>query len=67
VILYLCNLQDLLDIIRKFVSMAIVVRFDSMYAAAMHEHTIKKVVGKSIRVEFKRYKACKENYVHSED
>ena len=47
--------------------MAIVVRFDSMYAAAMPEHSIKKCVGKQIRVDFKRFKACKENYKPTND
>ena len=57
VIFFLTSLDDLLDIIRKFVSMAIVVRFDSMYAASMPEHSIKSVVGKKVHVKFKRHMA----------
>ena len=45
----------MLDVIRKFVSMAIVVRFDSMYADSLSETSIKRAVNKFIKVDYKRY------------
>jgi len=43
--------------------MAIVVRFDSMYAASMPEHSIKGSVGKKIHIVFKRHMALKSKHV----
>lgn len=40
VIVYLSSLSSLLLIIMKYVSLAAVVKFDDMYAAALHDHAI---------------------------
>jgi len=40
VVVYLSSLTSLLLIIMKYVSLAAVVKFDDMYAAALHEHAI---------------------------
>ena len=40
VVVYLASLDDVMGIIVKFVSMSGMVRFDDMYAAAIHEHKI---------------------------
>lgn len=45
VIIYLSSLKSIIDIIRKFVTLAVIVRFDNMYSAAIFENKMKKVVG----------------------
>lgn len=45
VIIYLASLKSIIDIIRKFVTLAVIVRFDNMYSAALFESKMKKVVG----------------------
>ena len=54
VILFLSTQSSLLDIIRKFVSMSIIVKFDNLYAAALSEHSIVKAKGKKLKVFYKR-------------
>lgn len=54
VILFLSTQSSLLDIIRKFVSMSVIVKFDDMYASALSEHAIKKAKGKKLKVTYKR-------------
>jgi hypothetical protein len=55
VIIYLASLKDLMDIIRQFASMSAIVRFDDMYAAAIFENKMLKVVGKKLKFKYKRY------------
>ena len=55
VIIYLASLKDLMDIIRQFASMSAIVRFDDMYAAAIFENKMLKVVGKKLKYKYKRY------------
>ena len=45
VIVYLSSLSSLLLIIMKYVSLAAVVKFDDMYAAALHDNAIQGAVG----------------------
>ena len=39
----------------KFVSLAAIVKFDDMYAAALFENKIKKLVGAKLNITFKRW------------
>lgn len=55
VILFLWTQTELLDIIRKFVSMSVIVKFDDMYASSLSEHIIKKAKGKKLKVTYKRH------------
>lgn len=61
VILFLSTQTSLLDIIRKFVSMSVIVKFDDMYAASMSEHVIKKAKGKKLKVTYKRHMSEMKN------
>ena len=54
VIVYLASLKDIMAIIVKFVSMSGMVRFDDMYAAAIHEHKMKKAVNQKLKFTYKR-------------
>lgn len=55
VMIYLASLTNLLDIIMKFVTMAAIVRFDDMYAAALKETKMQDALGKKLPTEVKRY------------
>ena len=55
VVVYLTSLSDLLAIIMKFVTLAAIVKFDDMYAAALFENKIKKLVGAKLNITFKRW------------
>ena len=55
VILFLSTQTSLLDIIRKFVSMSVIVKFDDMYASSLKENAIKKAKGKLLKVTYKRH------------
>lgn len=55
VILFLSTQTSLLDIIRKFVSMSVIVKFDNFYAAALSEHSILRAKGKKLKVFYKRH------------
>lgn len=55
VIIYLTSKSNLMDIIRQFASMSAIVRFDDMYAAALFENKMLKVVGKKLKFKYKRY------------
>lgn len=57
IIVTLSGMKDMLDIIRKFVSMTIIIKFDNMYAAALYDEKMKKAVGKLLPLEFRR-KMC---------
>lgn len=59
VIIYLASLKDLMDIIRQFASASAIVRFDDMYAAAIFENKMNKVVGKKLKFKYKRYMGFK--------
>ena len=63
VIVYLSSLQSLLDIIMKFVSMAAIVKFDNMYAAALFEEKMLAAKGKILPTEYKRRMAKKTKIV----
>lgn len=54
VIIYLSSLDDLLKVIMKYVSLAAVVKFDDMYAAALHNHAIQAAAGTKLFVSQKR-------------
>lgn len=55
VIVYLSSLSSLLLIIMKYVSLAAVVKFDDMYAAALHDSAIQGAVGFKLFVSNKRF------------
>ena len=55
VIIYLSSLTSIIDIIRKFVTLAVIVRFDNMYSAALFESKMKKVVGQKLKFSYKRH------------
>lgn len=55
IILFLSSLDSLLAIIMKFVALGAIVKFDDMYASALHSEKIKKCVGKALPTEYKRY------------
>ena len=55
VIVYLSSLTSLLLIIMKYVSLAAVVKFDDMYAAALPEHAIQKASGCKLCITNKRH------------
>lgn len=54
VIVYLSSLSSLLLIIMKYVSLAAVVKFDDMYAAALHDSAIQGAVGTKLFVSNNR-------------
>lgn len=54
VIIYLSSLTSLLKVIMKYVSLAAVVKFDDMYAAALHNHPIQPAAGTKLFVSNKR-------------
>ena len=54
VIVYLSSLSDLLKVIMKYVSLAAVVKFDDMYAAALHNHAIQACAGTKLYITNKR-------------
>lgn len=60
VIYYLSSLESLILIIMKYVSLAAVVKFDDMYAAALHEHAIQKAAGKKLFISNKRHERFKK-------
>lgn len=39
----------------KFVALAAIVRFDSMYSSGLYEDKIKKLIGKVLPIEYKRH------------
>ena len=49
VVIYLASLNNLMNIIMKFVSMAAIVKFDDMYAASLFENKIKAANGKKLK------------------
>ena len=58
VIFYLQSLENLMDIIMKFISMAAIARFDDFYAGALFEEKMNKAVGKTLPIKYHR---CMEN------
>ena len=55
IIFYLASLSNLLDIIMKFVSMAAISKFDTIYASALAEEKMMEIKGKVLPIEYKRY------------
>lgn len=56
IILFLGSRTKLLDVILKFGTMSIIVKFDNMYAAAaLSAHDIKAAKGKLLKVTYKRH------------
>ena len=54
VVLYLTSQTVLTDVIMKFVALAAIARFDDMYAGALYEEKMLKVVGKKLPTEYRR-------------
>lgn len=54
VIVYLASLNNLMDIIMKFVSMAAIIKFDDMYAASLFESKVQQASGKKLKSHFRR-------------
>ena len=55
IICYLASLDNLLDVIMKFFSMAAITKFDDIYVASLPEEKFTSVAGKHLPVEYKRY------------
>jgi len=54
VVLYLLSQKVLLDVIIKFVALAAITKFDDLYAGALYEEKMLKVVGKTLPTEYRR-------------
>ena len=54
VVLYLTSQKVLTDVIMKFVALAAITKFDDMYAGALYEEKMLKVVGKTLPTEYRR-------------
>ena len=54
VMIYLLSLNNILDIISKYVALACVTNFDNMYANALYEEQLLATIGKRIPKEFSR-------------
>lgn len=67
VIIFLSSLTSLLLIIMKYVSLAAVVKFDDMYAAALHENAIQAAVGCKLFITNKRYVRLQKKAQHKND
>jgi hypothetical protein len=63
VIVYLMSVDNLMDIIMKFVSLSAIVRFDDMYAAALFENKMQKAVGKRLKYTYRRYMAFEQDQI----
>lgn len=48
VIVFLASLNNLMDIIMKFVAMAAIIKFDDMYAASLFESKVRDAGGKKL-------------------
>jgi len=66
VVIYLASMTNLISIIISFASIATIVTFDDMYAAALFENRIKKTVGTQVKFEYKRHVTTNEEGVEEE-
>ena len=63
--MYLSSLKSLITIIMKFVSMAAIVKFDNMYAAALFEEKMLAAKGKLLPTQYKRRMAKRRRITDS--
>jgi len=54
VLVYLTSLDQMIDVITRFVTLAAIVNFDNMYAMSLHENKMKASAGKGLKKYFYR-------------